>query len=164
MATAVRTLVATIFGLGLLLGVIPWELLQLEEKTSVRLGISAVGGGLLFLTGMGLAFSGAYYLKHRGGGTLWPPAPPRRLVVAGPYAHVQHPIWIGVWFIVCGEALWMQSAMLAWYAVIVMLLANLYVRTIEEPRLAQRFGVDYHAYRAAVPRWFSFHRWCPASL
>ena len=159
MSTAVRTLVTIIFGLGLLLVVLPWQLLRLEEKTSLRLGIvAAYGGGLLFLTGIGLAFSGTYYLIHRGGGTLWPLVPPRRLVVAGPYAHVQHPIWLGLWFAICGEALWVQSVLLALYVVFVMILANLYVKTIEEPRLGHRYGADYQAYRAAVPRWFPFRR------
>jgi protein-S-isoprenylcysteine O-methyltransferase Ste14 len=97
-------------------------------------------------------------LRHRGNGTLVPFVPPRRMVVAGPYAHVQHPIWLGLLFVVCGEALWMQSAMLALYAVIVTILANWYVTTIEEPRLEHRFGGDYHAYRAAVPRWVPLPR------
>jgi protein-S-isoprenylcysteine O-methyltransferase Ste14 len=159
MSAAVRTTVATIFGLGLLLLALPWQLLRLDEEASPRLGmVAAYGGGLLFLTGIGLAFSGTYYLMHRGGGTLWPFVSPRRMVVAGPYAHVQHPIWLGLLFVVCGEALWMQSAILALYAVIVTILANLYVSTIEEPRLGHRFGVDYQAYRAAVPRWFPFQR------
>jgi len=159
MSAAVRTTGATVFGLGLLLVVLPWQLLRLEEKARPGLGmVAAYGGGLLFLTGVGLACSGAYYLMHRGDGTLVPFVPPRRMVVAGPYAHVQHPIWLGLLFVVCGEALWMQSAILALYAVIVTILANRYVTTIEEPRLGQRFGGDYQAYRAAVPRWVPFPR------
>jgi protein-S-isoprenylcysteine O-methyltransferase Ste14 len=164
MSAAVRTTVATIFGLSLLLVVLPWQLLWLDEEISPRFGmVAAYGGGLLFLTGVGLAFSGAYYLIHRGDGTLLPFVPPRRMVVAGPYAHVQHPIWLGLWFVVCGEALWMQSAILALYAVIGMILATLYVTTIEEPRLGHRFGVDYQAYRTAVPRWFPLQRRRPSS-
>ena len=80
------------------------------------------------------------------------------MVVAGPYAHLQHPIWLGLLFIACGEALWMQSAILALYAIVLIVLANLYVALIEEPRLLQRFGADYRAYRAAVPRWVPFRR------
>jgi len=159
MSAAVRTPVATLFGLGLLLVILPWQLLRLDEEPSSGLGmVTTYGGGLLFLAGVGLAFSGAYYLIHRGDGTLLPFVPPRRMVVAGPYAHVQHPIWLGLWFVVCGEALWVQSAILALYAVIVMILANLYVTTSEEPRLEHRFGGDYQAYQAAVPRWFPFQR------
>jgi protein-S-isoprenylcysteine O-methyltransferase Ste14 len=159
MSTAVRITAATIFGLGLLLVVLPWQLLRLDEKASPGLAmLAAYGSGLFFLAGVGLVFSGAYYLIHRGNGTLLPFAPPRRMVVAGPYAHVQHPIWLGLWFIVCGEALWMQSTLLALYAVIVAIVANLYIMKIEEPRLGHRFGVDYQAYRTAVPRWFPFQR------
>ncbi len=158
MSASSRTLGILIVGLGLLVA-LPWQLSRLEEKTVARLGtLAAYGGGLLFLAGLGVAFSGAYYLRHRGAGTLWPPMFPRRLVVAGPYAHVQHPIWLGLWLMICGEALWMQSALLALYAGLVAILANWYVTTIEEPRLAHRFGEDYHAYRAAVPRWVPFQR------
>jgi|SRR5215203_2479440 len=164
MLATFRTTVATIFGLSLLLVVLPRQLLWLEEEASPGFGmIAAYGSGLLLLTGVGLAFSGAYYLIHRGNGTLLPLVPPLRMVVAGPYAHVQHPIWLGLWFVVCGEALWMQSAILALYAVVGMILANLYVTTIEEPHLGHRFGVDYQAYRAAVPRWFPFQRRRPPS-
>ena len=159
MSAAVRIIAATIFGLGLLLVVLPWQLLRLDEKAGPGLAMLAMyGSGLLFLAGVGLVFSGVYYLIHRGNGRLLPFAPPRRMVVAGPYAHVQHPIWLGLLFIVCGEALWMQSTLLALYTVIVAIVANLYVTTIEEPRLGHRFGVDYQAYRAAVPRWFPFQR------
>jgi protein-S-isoprenylcysteine O-methyltransferase Ste14 len=159
MSAAVRITVATIIGLGLLLVVLPWQLLRLDEKAGPGLARLAVyGSGLLFLAGVGLIFSGAYYLIHRGNGTLLPLAPPLRMVVAGPYAHMQHPIWLGLLFIVCGEALWMQSPLLVLYAVIVAIAANLYVTMIEEPRLEHRFGVDYQAYRAAVPRWFPFQR------
>jgi protein-S-isoprenylcysteine O-methyltransferase Ste14 len=159
MSAAVRITAATIFGLALLLVVLPWQLLRLDEKASPGLAmLAAYCSGLLFLAGVGLTFSGAYYLIHRGDGTLLPFVPPRRMVVAGPYAHVQHPIWLGLLFIVCGEALWMQSSILALYAVIVAIVANLYVTMIEEPRLEHRFGVDYQAYRVAVPRWFPFQR------
>jgi protein-S-isoprenylcysteine O-methyltransferase Ste14 len=159
MSTAVRTTVATIFGLSLLLVVLPWQLLGLDKEVSPGFGMVATyGGALLFFTGVGLAFFGAYYLIHRGDGTLLPFVPPRRLVVAGPYAHVQHPIWLGLWFVACGEALWMQSAILALYAVIGMIVGTLYVTIIEEPHLGNRFGVDYQAYRTAVPRWFPLQR------
>lgn len=158
MSASIRTLGTLIFGLGLLV-VLPWQLSRLEEKTIARLGlVASYGGGLLILAGLGVAFSGAYYLTHRGGGSLWPPVSPRRLVVAGPYAYVQHPIWLGLWLMLCGEALWMQSALLALYAGLVAILVNWYVTMIEEPRLLHRFGEDYRAYRAAVPRWVPFQR------
>lgn len=159
MSLAVRALGAIIVGCGLPLVVLPWQLLRLEEKTSPGLGlVAASSGGLLFFAGIGLAFSGAYYLIYRGSGTLWPLVSPRRMVVAGPYAYMQHPIWLGLLLVVCGEALWMQSALLTLYAVILMALASWYVTTIEEPRLAHRFGEDYRAYRNAVPRWLPFPR------
>ena len=44
------------------------------------------------------------------------------------------------------------------YALLLTVLANLYVIYIEEPGLEKRFGEDYRAYRAATPRWLPFRR------
>lgn len=155
----VRPTVITAFALGLLLLALPWQLLRLDKNSAGPFSLLTMcGGGLLVVAGAGLVFSGAYYLRRRGEGTPWSWVPPCRMVVAGPYAHLQHPILLGFLFIVCGEALWMQSAILALYAIVLIVLANLYVTMIEEPRLMQRFGVDYQAYRAAVPRWVPFRR------
>jgi protein-S-isoprenylcysteine O-methyltransferase Ste14 len=155
----VRPTVITTFTLGLLLLALPWQLLRLGKTTAIPgRSLAMWGGGLLVLAGAGLAFSGASYLTRRGEGAPWSCVPPRRMVVAGPYAYVQHPIWLGLLFIAWGEALWTQSAILALYAIVLLVLANLYVTLTEEPRLMRRFGADYRAYRAAVPRWVPFRR------
>jgi protein-S-isoprenylcysteine O-methyltransferase Ste14 len=157
--SVVRRAVITAFTLGLLLLALPWQLLRLDRSSTRPFSLLTMcGGGLLVVVGAGLAFSGAYYLMRRGEGTPWSCTPPHRMVVAGPYAHLQHPILLGFLLIVCGEALWMQSAILTLYTMVLIGLANLYVTTIEEPRLAQRFGVDYQAYRAVVPRWVPLQR------
>lgn len=159
--SVVRPSVIATFVLGLLLLALPWQLLRLDKTSPGPFSLLTMGGGgLLVVAGTGLAFSGAYYLMRRGGGTPWSWAPPPRMVVAGPYAHLQHPILLGFLLVICGEALWMQSAIVALYAIVLIVLAHLYVIIIEEPHLVQRFGVDYQAYRTAVPRWVPFlRRW-----
>jgi protein-S-isoprenylcysteine O-methyltransferase Ste14 len=159
MLATVRSTMTTASVLGLVLLVLPCQLLRLDKLIGMSFStLMMAGGGLFFLVGAGVAFSGAYYLVRRGEGTPWSCTPPCRMVVAGPYAHIQHPIWVGLLCMVCGEALWVRSTALALYAVVLIVLANLYVATVEEPGLEKRFGADYRAYRAAVPRWVPFRR------
>jgi len=152
-----RATAYAIFVLGVLLLYLPWQILRLDAIIGDALNvICAYGGAVGFIAGAALAFSGAYYLVRRGEGTPLPLDPPRRMVVAGPYAHIQHPIFLGVLVMVFGEGLWFRSPSLIAYALLLTVLVNLYVVYIEEPSLEKRFGQDYRAYRNAVPRWFSF--------
>lgn len=156
---AVRTILYVGVALGLLLLYLPWQLLRVEKEIAESLiPLTTYSGGLLFLAGAVLTFSGAYYLVRRGEGTPLPFDPPHRLVVAGPYAHLQHPMLLGVLLMTCGEALWAQSLILGLYALVLIVLANLYVVYVEEPNLGKRFGADCRAYQATVPRWFPFPR------
>jgi protein-S-isoprenylcysteine O-methyltransferase Ste14 len=75
------------------------------------------------------------------------------MVVAGPYARVQHPMMLGLLMVAYAEALWCYSVSLGLYAVLLTVLANIYLTYIEEPGLENRFGDDYRAYHTAVPRW-----------
>jgi protein-S-isoprenylcysteine O-methyltransferase Ste14 len=134
-------------------------MLQLDATIGESLDpILTYAGALLFMAGALLAFSGAYYLVRRGEGTPLPLDPPHRMVVAGPYAYIQHPIMLGVITMAVGEALWVHSPSLGMYALLLTVLINLYVVYIEEPNLEKRFGEDYRAYRAATPRWLPFRR------
>ena len=88
-----------------------------------------------------------------GRGTPAPWDPPRELVIAGPYRHVRNPMITGVLLILAAEALLFRSwALTAWWAVFFG--GNLlYIPLVEEPGLIKRFGDDYRAYTAQVPRW-----------
>jgi protein-S-isoprenylcysteine O-methyltransferase Ste14 len=108
---------------------------------------------LLFVLGFVLSFSGVYYLIRRGGGTPLLYRATERLVVAGPYTYLQHPIFLGLLVMLFGEALWLHSPSIGIYAVVLAILSHWYVVSVEEPQLVQRFGADYRAYRRAVPRW-----------
>lgn len=154
MSPSLRTFFYAVVVLGLLLGYLPWQVVQLDTAISQSLQALLVYLGLLlFLVGAGLLFSGAYYLVLRGDGTPFPFDPPKRMVVAGPYARLQHPMTMAVLLMVYAEVLWCASVSLGVYAAVLTLVANLYLLFVEEPRLEQRFGDDYRAYRNAVPRW-----------
>jgi protein-S-isoprenylcysteine O-methyltransferase Ste14 len=154
MSPTLRTILYTLVVLGVLLGYLPWQVLRVDAAIgaslqSFLLYLSVVS----FLTGGALLFSGAYYLVLRGDGTPLPFDPPKRMVVAGPYSRMQHPMMLGLLLMAFAEALWSYSVTLMCYAVLLTALANLYLTYIEEPGLEKRFGDDYRAYRDAVPRW-----------
>lgn len=88
-----------------------------------------------------------------GRGTLAPWDPTSRLVVVGPYRHVRNPMISGVLAILLGEAaLFASVTLLLWFAAV--FAANaVYFPLVEEPGLQKRFGAEYDAYRANIPRW-----------
>ncbi len=111
--------------------------------------VLCVGGAVVF-------FSAASYLTRRGDTTLLSFAQPKRMVVSGPYAYIQHPMLLGVFCLGLGGAAWFRSAGLGVFSVAFALLAHLFVILREEPALRKRFGGDYEAYQAVTPRWFPF--------
>jgi protein-S-isoprenylcysteine O-methyltransferase Ste14 len=89
-----------------------------------------------------------------GVGTPAPVAPPRELVVSGPYRYVRNPMYVAVVGIVVGQAILFGSRRLLAYAFGIWLPAHLFVMLYEEPTLAARFGASYQTYRANVRRWW----------
>jgi len=150
----IRIILVTTLICGALLVYIPLHVLRLDGPMSRALTfLLPYGGVLLFVAGAALSFSAIHYLIRRGDGTPVAFAPPPRLVVAGPYAHLQHPTLLGVLAMLFGEALWLRSLSVGTYAVLLAILSHVYVIYVEEPQLTRRFGSDYGAYRRAVPRW-----------
>lgn len=112
-----------------------------------------VAGALLAAAGLTLFASTVRLFASRGRGTLAPWDPPRRLVAAGPYRHVRHPMITGVALVLAGEALLLGSGAIAiWLAAFVVVNA-VYLPLVEEPALVRRFGADYESYAAQVGRW-----------
>jgi protein-S-isoprenylcysteine O-methyltransferase Ste14 len=119
-------------------------------------------GAVLIALGLVLIVQTVALFATVGDGTLAPWDPTARLVVRGPYRRVRNPMISGVLCVLLGEALVFGSlALLAWWAVVFAINA-VYFPLVEEPGLQQRFGADYEAYRAAVPRWLPRLRpWAP---
>ena len=150
-----RATVYTLVIPGFLIGYLPWKLRHFEAAAPFPFSILfSLVGFLLCLGGGALLFSAAYYLVQRGVGTPFPLDPPQRMVVAGPYAHIQHPMLVGLFALLCGQIFWFQSVHVLLYTVLLLLVSLVLVLYIEEPVLRKRFGEDYLAYRAATPRWF----------
>ncbi len=110
-------------------------------------------GGALLAAGLALLVWTVSLFFQVGQGTLAPWDPPRRLVLRGPYRHVRNPMITGVVAILLGEAALFTAVPLLVWAGLVLLINAIYIPLLEEPDLASRFGVDYVAYCAHVPRW-----------
>ena len=92
-----------------------------------------------------------FYLAGRG--TLAPWDPPRHLVTSGPYRVSRNPMYIGVVTILAGWCVLWGSRTLIIYCVSFAIGFHLRVLVYEEPWAARRFGAQWDAYRARVPRW-----------
>ena len=111
------------------------------------LGLAAGGCGL------GLMLWTVTLFTRVGEGTPAPWAPPRRLVVRGPYRHVRNPMISGVLLVLLAEALLLGSWPLAAWLLVFFAANALYFPLIEEKGLEKRFGADYRVYKANVGRW-----------
>jgi protein-S-isoprenylcysteine O-methyltransferase Ste14 len=134
---------------------VPWRLTRWVMAPPL-LGLTALrpAGVVLALLGLaGLAESFGRFAIH-GRGTPAPVMPPTRLVVTGLYRYVRNPMYVGVLWIIIGQALLFGSRRLLVYAAVFWMATSFFVRLYEEPALRQRFGADYAAYCAAVRRWW----------
>jgi protein-S-isoprenylcysteine O-methyltransferase Ste14 len=92
-----------------------------------------------------------FYVAGRG--TLAPWAPPKQLVITGPYRYSRNPMYVGVLAILIGwTSMWDSRALLI-YLLAVFCAVYLRVLLAEERWAARRFGSDWDAYRMRVPRW-----------
>jgi protein-S-isoprenylcysteine O-methyltransferase Ste14 len=145
---------------GVVAGVVPALVVWGED---VAAWPRALAGAALIALGLALVARTVALFATVGRGTLAPWDPTARLVVRGPYRRVRNPMITGVLSVLLGETLLFGSpALLAWFAIVFAVNA-VYFPLVEEPGLRRRFGADYEAYRAAVPRWLPRLRpWHPA--
>lgn len=113
----------------------------------------ALFGATLFLLGLGLVAWTVTLFVTDGRGTLAPWDPTTKLVVRGPYRLVRNPMITGVALILAGEALFFSSWGIAILLAAFVAVNAVYFPLVEEPGLRRRFGAEYEAYCARVPRW-----------
>ena len=90
---------------------------------------------------------------REGHGTPAPFAPPRRLVVSGPFRYVRNPAYLCAVSMIAGQGIFLGSTSVLVYGVVVALAFHLFVVLYEEPTLRGTFGADYVAYCRQIPRW-----------
>lgn len=141
-------------------GLLVWQFpIELPNPTVVRYWFAKVmlpGGFVL----MGVTTA---QLVIHGKGTPTPWAPPQKLVTTGLYAYVRNPMFLGMLLMSGGEALLVASTAIGIWCALVTVSVLAFVRWVEEPVLAKRFGEAYHTYKAAVPAWRPrLSAWSPA--
>jgi protein-S-isoprenylcysteine O-methyltransferase Ste14 len=73
-------------------------------------------------------------------------------------------MYVGVVTIILGDALLLGDAWIVLYAGLIALAFHLFVLGYEEPTLRRRYGAEYDAFCAHVPRWIPrLTPWMPAS-
>lgn len=108
-------------------------------------GTPLVAGGLVVVGWCLVVFA------RDGRGTPTPAAPTTRLVASGPYRHARHPMYAATTAAIAGQGLVLARPVLFAAAAAYATTLTLLLRFVEEPRLRERFGAEYEAYRAAVP-------------
>ena len=149
---------------GVVAGLVPWWLTGWRFATpSPQWTLVRPLGAILGLAAACVLISAFARFVIEGVGTPAPLAPPQHLVVGGLYRFVRNPMYLSVTAAIVGQGLLLGQTSLFVYALIVALLFFAFVRLYEEPDLAQRFGVEYEAYRLAVPAWWPRLRpWKPS--
>ena len=145
-------------------GIVPWFLSGWrEEPAFLGLGPLRFVGAAAAAAGVALLVACYARFALDGLGTPAPIAPPSRLVIQGPYRHVRNPIYLAVLGIVLGQAFLLGNVALLAYGGLIFLACHLFVVLYEEPNLQRRFGADYAAFFAAVPRWLPRAKaWAPS--
>jgi protein-S-isoprenylcysteine O-methyltransferase Ste14 len=119
-----------------------------ERAWFLELGVGAVTAivGLFFMAWSVLTF------VTIGKGTAVPIAPPRKLIVSGPYKFCRNPMILGAMLYYLGVGTYFGSLRIG----IVMFLLSLiigscYIKLIEEKELQLKFGADYEEYKKNKP-------------
>jgi protein-S-isoprenylcysteine O-methyltransferase Ste14 len=141
-------------GPGLEAGVGPWLLATVagSEVDGWPVALRAVGA-VLMAAGIAVLLDVFVRFVRDGAGTPSPAAPTRNLIAGGAYRHVRHPMYVATATVIAGEALAFAQPVLLLGAAAYVAAMWVLVTTVEEPRLARRFGASYDAYRRAVPGW-----------
>jgi protein-S-isoprenylcysteine O-methyltransferase Ste14 len=123
--------------------------------------VRKAGSVVLFVSGLAVWAVCLDVFSRIGRGTPFPLDAPRHLVTTGPFALCRNPIMAGELAVIWAEALYVSTWGVVAYAALASLAGHLAVVYIEEPELRDRFGPEYAAYCADVPRWLPRCRRAP---
>ena len=119
------------------------SLLPEAARLPVSVPVMAVG---VAATG----WSALHFLRVKG--TPVPFNPPPRVVDTGPYRYARNPMLTGVFLLLFGLGLAVDSFSLVFFFTPLYILFNVWeLKRIEEPELVKRFGDGYIEYRRRTP-------------
>jgi len=149
-----KTLVIGPVFLGVVAGMMPWEIFvatRHQVVTDVR--VVRYAGLVPFILGACVCLWCVKDFVLRGRGTPAPFDPPARLVVQGLYRYVRNPMYVGLFLVLVGEAMFYASLFVLLYALLFVAAAHIFIIFYEEPTLKRKFGESYGQYIKSVPRW-----------
>ena len=148
------SLVFLVLAPGTVAGLVPWWLSRWVQQLPF-LGVAPLraAGAVLLAAGVVALLDSFVRFAVRGLGTPAPVLPPGRLVVTGLYRHVRNPMYVAILSAVLGQALLLGERRVLGWGGVLWLAFHLFVVGYEEPTLRSKFGADYDAFRANVPRW-----------
>jgi len=151
-AAAIGSAVFFVAAPGVMAGVVPY-LLTGWHVGHPRLLLQIIGGVLLVVAVPVLVSAFVRFVRE-GIGTPAPIAPTQELVVGGLYRYVRNPMYLAVGATIVGQGLLLGRGVLFIYAALFGAVVFAFVRLYEEPELTRTYGVQYIAYRNAVPGWW----------
>lgn len=129
---------------------VPW---WIHRDWQIHFGIHAIAGSILCMTGItAMILTISSFIKS-GKGTLAPWAPAKIMVVTGLYRYVRNPMILGVFTVLLGESLLLESKNIFIWALCFLVINTIYFILSEEPGLEKRFGAPYRHYKRHVSRW-----------
>ena len=118
-------------------------LLPEAVRLPVSIPVMAVGAAVT-------AWSAFHFLKVKG--TPVPFNPPPKVVKTGPYRYARNPMLTGVFLLLFGIGLTVNSVSLVFLFTPLFVLINVWeLKAIEEPELMKRLGDEYIEYRRQTP-------------
>lgn len=162
-STHLRDLILPFFILVVLpLGINLAEYHRAGQPFFASLPIALLAGCVIGLVGLFLLVISIRFIIVYANTTVMPWVPSESLVVRGPYRYLRNPMILGVILVMVGEGLLLGSTGILILALVFFVVNTIYFIYSEEPKLEERFGEPYRAYRANVHRWWPrFRPWEP---
>ena len=140
-----------VFLSGILLGV-AFEYIVAPAPVPVRRAISAIGGVLFVIVGLGFIASARILFKRTGQSPVpWKPSP--ALILRGPYRFTRNPMYLGITLFECGLGLAVNNLWISLFAVPALVTVHFIAVRPEERYLSEKFGESYRVYLAQVRRY-----------
>jgi protein-S-isoprenylcysteine O-methyltransferase Ste14 len=150
----VGSLLFLVIAPGTVAGLVPWAISDWHWQPAL-FGVTPLRwvGGALMIAGVPILLDSFGRFALLGYGTPAPVYPTERLIATGLYRRVRNPMYLAVLAVIFGQALLLGDIRLVIYGAIVWLAFHIFVVVYEEPVLRRRYGAQFNAYCAQVPRW-----------
>lgn len=148
-----KNLLYTLLVPGIVAGWLPLRVFERRPQWPAVWGSEQWIGAVLVAAGTVFFLHSVWIFAVRGQGTPSFFDPPRKLTRRGGYKWVRNPMYLALFALVGGEALFLRSWHIGVYWVFLVCGLHLLVVGYEEGNLRFRFGAIYEDYRRDVPRW-----------